>query len=485
MIQIFVLIVLIFLLLPKEIKPENIEIIKVRGQSILSSPNFYDEAVDDALREAVRMAGGIKIKNITIVENYLLSVNKTFTRTDGFVKGYKKIKEQKDSANDLFYVYLEVSVNTADLKDNLSANCIDTSIDIDVIYDWIGKPKIMAVVKEYIDKNESELNYARTEIENVLLKNEIHIASQEQIQEIKNTDISNADDVKKARAFAMRFGAEIIITGKCISNFSRIVSIDNNNFIFYTSNIELRAINSATGEILISEKYDNIIPTNKEDSLNLGYLSANDAAQNSIKDLVSVSINDFCYKLFSNFTRSISKAQKIELIISGVKGKLYEKLIQYLKKIPKISKLSPRNLINNTAFFDIEYKGNIETLKNNILKSKDMNFEFVSFNNNRLEYSIKSSESPKLIKQNIITLNISEIDLKFLKEFKKILESIDKNLEINQISFSSGIAVLQLNTRQSSDNLAELILERIELQNLNIQILSVDKNKIDLIKTNR
>ncbi len=97
-----------------------------------------DVAVADALRKALEEYVGTVVSSETVVENYRVLSDKVFTRTDGYIKGYAVIGEER--VGDLFHVAVRATVAVGEIQDNLDV--------MGVSYAGAGYPRVLFMIAE-------------------------------------------------------------------------------------------------------------------------------------------------------------------------------------------------------------------------------------------------------------------------------------------------------------------------------------------------
>ena len=112
--------------------------VKVRatGQAPADLPNAREAAIEEALRQAVEVVGGVKLASLTEVRDFQLIKDVIYTQTAGLVETYKVTKENPDQEG-LYTVRVEAIISRGELDTKLEA--------WKALIRRKGRPRLMAV----------------------------------------------------------------------------------------------------------------------------------------------------------------------------------------------------------------------------------------------------------------------------------------------------------------------------------------------------
>jgi hypothetical protein len=310
------------------------------------------EALHNAFVNAVQQAVGVQVNSETIVENAQLIKDKIYAKSDGYVKKWDVVDDQKNGG--LYYVKIKAWIGKGELNKELFLN----GIDVAQVYDWIGKPRILVIVTDFIDGQPALSSFAQTEIEALLKTRGITILNSQQLTAIQKRDaLMSFDNPDKAVALAARFGAEIVIIGKSIANFSRELDIGGFKQIFYSTQVDVKAYRTSTAEILMTRTY-----TETPGESDTSAMGKNEAAVRSIQSMVKGNSKDIVYQVVKNWYEGMSKAKSYQVILTGIKNSELSVLITTLTSLPDVVNIFKRSFNRGTAEIDIEYNGLQSTL---------------------------------------------------------------------------------------------------------------------------
>jgi hypothetical protein len=340
---------------------KDLQKLTVEGRSSLSLPDPKKEALRNAFVAAVEQAVGVQVKSETLVENMLLIKDKILTKSEGYVRKWDITREYRDA--NAYVVEVIAWVTSGMLNKDLFLN----GIDVEQVYDWTGKPRVLVLITEHIDNKKTPTSFAQTEVESILLSKGIKVLRSEQLEKIAQRDATLAfSDPKKAVSLGQRFGAEIVITGKCISRFSRELNIAGYKQIFYSSLLETKAYRTSNAELLMSKIY-----TESPGEQDTSAMGKSDASMRSIQGIVRSNAKNIVHLLVKNWFEGMSKSKIYQVIISGVKNTDVSKIIQAVNDMPDVVRVFKRSFNLGTAEIEIEYNGLQSTLSD-ILENNEI-----------------------------------------------------------------------------------------------------------------
>ena len=358
---------------------EELEEVTATGKALLSLPDHKKEALRDAMQNAVQKAVGVQVKSDALVQNFQLIHDRILFKSEGYVKQWRMVREQQEG--DSYVVEIAASVGKGELNKDLYLN----GIDVEMIYDWIGKPRIVVLLPDYVDGKKALTAFAQSEVETLFRAKGIMVLSNEQVKSIQQRDAALAfDNPKKAVALAQRFGAEIVIVGKCISAFSRELAIDSFKAVFYSSVLQVKAYNTANAQILMSATY-----TEQSGETDTSALGKTDASMRSIQNVVRSNAKDIVFQVVKHWTEGVNKPKMYQVIVSGVRHEEVSALERFLSTMPDVVKVYRRSFNQEVAELELEFKGLQSSLVNGIERNKKVPLRLVSDEPLRISFEKK------------------------------------------------------------------------------------------------
>lgn len=109
-----------------------------KGQAKIFNNNegsARNQALRNALRDAVKQGVGVLLDSNTIVKNWTVIQDEVYSSARGFVKQYTVIRDEK--VNDTWYIDIEAEVSTGDIKNKLS--------ELRILHQKMGNKRLMII----------------------------------------------------------------------------------------------------------------------------------------------------------------------------------------------------------------------------------------------------------------------------------------------------------------------------------------------------
>jgi hypothetical protein len=200
-----------------------------------------NQALQDALRNAVSEGLGVIIKSETQVENFAVVRDAIQTRTEGYVSEYKVIKEGK-RRDGLFEMNMIAMVSL----DPLAA-------DVQLLAQAIGGVRFLVMYNAArVPEDQHELyNFAVERINEALARKRYRYVEQKRFQQLQNeAEMMMGFSERTEEAFVQQLGlradAEFVIYIRSVSSETRSEAFDTRTGNRVT--IEARAYDNCTGE---------------------------------------------------------------------------------------------------------------------------------------------------------------------------------------------------------------------------------------------
>lgn len=95
------------------------------------------QALDNALRDAVKQGVGLYLDSQTQVKNWAVIRDEVFSSARGFVKSYTVLKDEK--VKDTWYIEIDAQVSSSEIKDKLS--------ELRILHQKMGNRRIMVIYR--------------------------------------------------------------------------------------------------------------------------------------------------------------------------------------------------------------------------------------------------------------------------------------------------------------------------------------------------
>ena len=180
-----------------------------------------DDAIQNALREAIQQVVGQMITSETVVENFTLLSDRVYSKTNGYIRTHKVIDEK--SHPDEIEITVEAVVMQGSLENDL--------MGIDELLDRLRHPRIMVIIDEQVVITGSDstalpvTNTAEAAIRESLLAKGFDVVDYKTIQQNLKRDqtiAASRGDATAAMALGRQYEAEVVITGRATATQAQL-----------------------------------------------------------------------------------------------------------------------------------------------------------------------------------------------------------------------------------------------------------------------
>jgi hypothetical protein len=336
-----------------------------------------DNAIQDALRNAVEQATGSLIENQTLVENYQLLSDKIYSQSKGYVQSYEVISEGTDQG--LFRVTVRATVSDDNLKNDLKA--------LNVLMRQVRKPRVMVLFQDSSNSGLDSGRMAEGYISKILLDKGFKLVDADTVRRnIGHDKVMGllAGDEKVATAIGAKYGAEILLVGSAQA-VSQQVTIGELKINSNQAALSAKVIRADTGEVQVSETAQASKPhVNKLTGIQLAMSEASDLLANVLVD-----------KITSIFQQQVYSVTSVKLIVYGLKDfNQLQEVIQLLStNIRGVKEMYQRNYAMGTAELEVELTGTTQSVAADLTSRKLGRYKFAinEITHNQLQVTVTSA----------------------------------------------------------------------------------------------
>jgi hypothetical protein len=341
------------------------EIVTVSGKSANDTPSAREQALTDALREAVRVGAGVNLTSQSQSKNFSLDYDRIFAASFGYVKSYQVIESGKKS-DGFYHVKLKAEVIKGDPNINeklalkqLIALKKSPIIGIDIQEDITFVPKNSGYAKAWFHEFAKELQLNVTDLKN----------SSDGGKSIAQGDLNSSSiDIKNSRK-----KVDFLIRGKIEAKYQILADGDENPYSI-TANFE--AVSPETGEIIA------VSSLSPNDKIKTKIESPQLAAKTIIQKCLSGSgeINDdgasvLFRRIFARWASDLDLGRTVRLRIDRVDDKTLRAWLNKIGANDKISDAIVREFDSkNVTTVDIVTRLNSQELIQALQESSRFNY---------------------------------------------------------------------------------------------------------------
>ena len=340
---------------------------KARGTTIKAE----EEALDDALRNAVEEGAGVFVDAQTLVQEYKVLRDRIYIQAKGYIRSYQVLSTIRE--RDLTRVKIRAAVGLMRLKYDLMA--------LNLIKTLKGDPRIMVTISEIVDGELALGHTGEIELERILLARELNLVDRSRVDAIRARDVAlNYDDYDRAAAFGLEIGAEIVVSGQVLAEYSGVEELYGSSFHFYSSLLELRAVRTDTAKLLIAESSR---PFRKGSHSKL--VARSEAVKMATKEVGE----KFLDQLFKRWREEVFAYNRILLSIVGLdsEGTLQD-LEGKIKAFRGLRDLFRRSYLKDVAMIEVDFEGDVNLLVSRFRDIKDPSVKVIGTTQNRIDLEV-------------------------------------------------------------------------------------------------
>ena len=344
-----------------------------------------DDAVADALRNAVETTVGMLISSETLVKNFQTVDDRIYSHSAGYISSYNIITESHDKYT--YKVKVNAVVKLGSIKNDLAA--------IGLLLSRKGKPRMMLLVQEINLDRENfgvDLNVAENTIMDKFISNGFTFVDKKTITAKVSRDkmlAAASGDADMAKAIGSVGHAEVIIVGKAVSRVAKGTSNLLGNMKSCQADITLKAINVDNGEVIA-------VVSKHAAAVHIDETAGGDAA---IKKAADLAAGELMNKILSRWSSEVTNTQRIELTVYGFKSfddmYLFKRELQgYIRGIKDIAS---HGFQGGVASMEVSVEGNAQFLADEIYKKQLPSFkiEIKSQTPNEIVLKVTKKEGEK------------------------------------------------------------------------------------------
>jgi hypothetical protein len=319
--------------------------VTVEGWAKIEAENLTgarEAAIKDAQKRAIEMTAGIQIKAMMSDSSYATVkneqakfeqevVSKIYSQTEGFVHGYKILKEGREAGD--FKVTLEAEVNDIELTRQLSI--------LAKLMAGARFPKMMFIVTEEYTGQDGKVVVVQEPtlqavLEDALLAKGFDLVAQEQIKKLRAEEAQVFQEIltddNKAAKFAMEYGAEYLITAVGRIKHTGYDQMGQKEHHGYAE-LSLKAINASSAAVVASNKEGGNSPAN--------CFSEEELRVKAVRKVAPKIIDNLTARVLESWDRETQNGIRYSVKLYNVKSYRNEgqKFLQLLEKVPEVKQV--------------------------------------------------------------------------------------------------------------------------------------------------
>jgi hypothetical protein len=376
---------------PAQAKPGEM-VVTVEGMGAIiagDKAKAEEDAVNDALRNAVEQVVGMHVESQTLVENFVVVQDRILSRTRGFVSAYRVVSREEEP--DLIRVKVEATVKEADLVSDLDA--------LHLLAARKGYPRLLVLIDEQIYLDEGGAEREPTTVDASTTTGALMSALRPKGFRFVDPSVVAAgaesnmlsSALQGNAAEAVRIGrayqADVILLGRAISRRGTI-PYGGGGLVSMQSVVNVQAIRADTGEIFA--RADESAPQVGNSPL--------DAAHGALRKAVERLAPQLMGEIVDNWSQEVTGGTVVELVIVNDLG--FTGVRRFITLLPGYvrgaEEVSMRNFAEGMTTLEVRFKGSALDLAGELSTKEwaEFKIDVTGVTANRVQIRVTPKEAP-------------------------------------------------------------------------------------------
>lgn len=328
-----------------------------------------EEALAQAVRQAVEQAMGVYVVSETLVKNAQVIKDSILTKSSGFVSGYQILSE-KTVAGDMLSIQIQATVSVEPLVDQLAK--------LGLLRDWT-----VAVIIAANGPQQKSLETARIKLNEAIVAKGFRVADEQVLVQLHAPQIMqaiNQGNYLAAIPVLRDNGVNVLITGKSFTApGAAMETYGGLKSIMSQGKLDLRAIRVETGEIMAAQSFTGVAGG-----------STKDMAEAKSIEKAAIDAGVFFVKEIAKLPASVN--QNIQLVVNGLSFAREQLFADTLRKITGVRQVKRQAYVNGKAQYEVEFQGKSDLLAQKLSQTttlKTFAFEITSVFAGKIEAKAK------------------------------------------------------------------------------------------------
>ena len=344
------------------------------GKAAGADDKARDEAIAQALRTAVEEACGVFLTAQAKTDDYKTVYDKVIANAVGYVREHKVDK-----------VTVEQGVTVARVRARVSTRKFEEDwASITHTIHQENNPRMVVAIVEAIHEAAGAPSYevkengkVATIVESFFLAKGISLVDANTAAKAQKRDILLAaikDDVDAVASLGARFSADVVVVGKAVAKFGKELKIAGQTMYQYTASLNVRVVQSDSARVLAVESF--------------GPITVNTMQRGGEDKALDKLATDCAPKLLAAVIEAWRKranvSKTVELSITGMDFNRWKTFREEASKIRGVQAIRLREITQDVASIDIEYRYDNEGLADRLSELKTVKLKVTEITSNRL-----------------------------------------------------------------------------------------------------
>ena len=282
------------------------------------SADGYPNAVEDALRQAVRQGAGVLISSETAVRDFVLLRDCIYSRAAGYVRSRQVIKRSREP-NDLYAAHVRATVRTGKIDEDWAG--------LKMLLERKGRPDIMVVVSRSGEAQTSPMDITAAEsvLADFFESRHFDLVDRDTLGKVVGTEQARAalwDSPSKAAAVGLRLKAGYVLVGRIRQTTGKPEEVASGVMATMArADLRVKLVAADTGKLL----------TTKLANVKAGSQYPEKASQDAVKKAAAALAEPVLYRLISHWSEDLDQGLKIDILLAAVDLDVIQEIAEGLR----------------------------------------------------------------------------------------------------------------------------------------------------------
>lgn len=355
----------------------------VTGVAAGDSLRAEDEAVAQALRQAVEEACGVFLTTQSQAVNYQAVYDKVLANAVGYVREYEVLNVWTEDGQTYAKVHARVSTQQFEEDWATIAHTVDQE----------NNPRVIVAILETTSVTPAgqttEVDEAGTVqgiVEDFFLERGITLMDRETAVAVTKRDVllaALANDEDAVASLAARFQADVVIIGRATARFGNAIDVASVQMFQFTATMSIRIVQTDSGQVLASKTFGPVT---------INSLQRAGGADEALVALAEESAPDVLAAVVEAWRQRATVSRTVTLAISGMDYATWRTFKEEIEQLRGVQAVRLREITQSVAHVDVEYRYDNENLADNLLELEDTPLQVVEITANRIRLVVVGSD---------------------------------------------------------------------------------------------
>jgi len=350
------------------------------GRAAGTDDKAKDEAIAQALRNAVEEACGVFLTAQAKTDDYQAVYDKVIANAVGYVREHKV-----DS------ITVDQGVTTAKVRARVSTKKFQEDwASIAHTVNQENNPRVVVGIVEAVQEGAHGPSYKveeggtiQTAVEKFFLAKGIQLMDANTAAKVQKRDVLMAavkDDVGAVATLGAKFSADVVVVGRADAKLGKELKISGQTMYQYIAKLNVRVIQADSAQVLAVE--------------NFGPITVNTMQKGGGEDKALAKLAEDCAPkvlaaVVEAWRKRANVSRTIDVAITGMDYELWKTFKTEAEKLRGVQALRLREITNDVANIDIQYRYDNQSLADRITELKDVKLKVTEITANRIKLQVK------------------------------------------------------------------------------------------------